>query len=161
MVPNKEVETLWNYISRSIARIMVCLDGLSEDDLNWKPLHSANSLYVLAIHMMGNAEFNILAVLCHQNILRQREDEFSAHGTTAESAQEKWRGIQERITSHLAQLPPHTLDQEQEHPRRGRIAGRDLMMGVVRHAAEHVGHAELTRDLLFAARGRALPPREF
>jgi hypothetical protein len=161
MVPNKEVETLWNYISRSIARIILCLDGLNEDDLNWKPLDNANSLYVLAIHMMGNVESNILGVLCHQNMLRQREDEFSAHGTTAESVQQKWREIQERITSHLAQLPPYILDQEQEHPRRGRITGRDLMIVVARHAAEHVGHAELTRDLLFTARGRALPPREF
>jgi hypothetical protein len=161
MVLNKEVESLWNYISRSVARIILCLDGLNEGDLNWKPLDNANSLYVLAIHMMGNVDSNLLGVLCHQNIIRQRENEFSAYGTSSDSVQQKWREIQERITSYLTQLPPNILDQELVHPRRGKITGRDLMITIARHAAEHVGHAELTRDLLFTARGRALPPREF
>ena len=114
MAPDEEIKSLWRYIGRSVDRVLVCLDGLSEDDLNWRPLDSANS-----------------------------------------------RQLQHSVSSHLARLPSGALDQEYEHPRRGRITGRDLLITIARHMAEHVGHAELTRDLLFTARGRELPKRDF
>jgi hypothetical protein len=110
---------------------------------------------------MGNIEANILGVLCHQNITRHREDEFKAWGSSIEPIQERWRNVQERISSNLARLSSTDLSREYEHNRRGKITGRDLLIVVARHAAEHVGHAELTRDLLFTTHGRALPAREF
>jgi hypothetical protein len=161
MLPDKEVESFWRFIKSSIDRIMSCLDGLDEDDLNWRPLDNANSLYVLAVHAIGNVEANILGVLCHQNIKRERESEFKAHGVSIEPVQKRWRDVRKNISSCLAGLTSNDLDKEYEHPRRGKITGRDLLIIVTRHAAEHVGHAELTRDLLYTARGRALPEREF
>jgi uncharacterized damage-inducible protein DinB len=161
MSPDKEIESLWRYIRRSVDRILSCLDGLEEDDLNWRPLESANSVYVLAVHMIANVEANILGVLCLQKINRNREDEFKALGSSIEPVLQRWRDVQERISSHLAPLSSKDLDKEYEHPRRGKVTGRDLLITIARHAAEHVGHAELTRDLLFTARGRPLPEREF
>ena len=161
MSPVKEIESLWNYIRRSVERILSCLDGLEEDDLNWSPLESANSVYVLAVHMIANVEANILGVLCSQNIIRHREEEFKARGSSVEQVRQRWLDVQERISSHLAPLSSKDLDKEYEHPRRGKVTGRDLLITIARHAAEHVGHAELTRDLLFTARGRPLPERDF
>lgn len=161
MSPDKEIDSLWGYIRRSVDRILSCLEGLEEDDLNWRPLESANSVYVLAVHMIANVEANILGVLFFQNIIRHREEEFKARGSSVEPIQQRWLDIQERISSRLAQLSLSDLDKEYEHPRRGKITGRDLLITIARHAAEHVGHAELTRDLLFTARGRPLPEREF
>ncbi|OGN99057.1 MAG: hypothetical protein A2Y58_00485 [Chloroflexi bacterium RBG_13_51_52] len=161
MLPDKEIESFWRFIRRSVDRILLCMDGLDETDLNWRPLDNANSLYVLATHIIGNIEANIHGVLCHQNINRQREAEFKAYGSTIETIQQRWRELQERISSHLAKLSSKDLDTEYAHPRRGMITGRDMLIVVARHAAEHVGHAELTLDLLFTARGRALPDREF
>ena len=161
MSPDKEIESFWGYIRRSVDRIFSCLEGLEEDDLNWRPLDSANSLYVLAVHIIANVEANILGVLCSQDIIRHREEEFKARGSSVEPVQKRWLDIQERISSQLAKLSSKDLDKEYAHPRRGRITGRDLMITIARHAAEHVGHAELTRDLLFTARGRPLPEREF
>ena len=161
MSPVKEIESLWNYIRRSIDRILSCLDGLEEDDLNWHPIDSANSVYVLAVHMIANVEANILGVLCSQDIIRHREEEFKARGSSVEPVRQKWLDVQERISSQLAPLSSRDLDREYEHPRRGKVTGRDLLITLARHAAEHVGHAELTRDLLFTARGRPLPEREF
>ena len=161
MLPDKEIESLWRYIRRSIDRILSCLDGLEEDDLNWRPLENANSLYVLAIHMIANVEANILGVLCFQNIVRHRDEEFKARGSSIEPVKKRWREVQEVVSSHLAKLSSKDLGKEYAHPRRGKITGRDLLITIARHAAEHVGHAELTRDLLFSARGRTLPDREF
>ena len=158
---NTDIETSWNYIRRSIDRIFSCLEGVDGEDLNWRPLSSANSLYILATHVMANVESNILGVLCGLEILRNRDDEFKARGISSKSLKEKWYEIQERISINLSKLPSGALDQKYVHPRRGKITGRDHLILIARHMAEHVGHAELTRDLLFTARGRALPPREF
>jgi hypothetical protein len=161
MLTDKKIESLWGFIKSSVDRIISCLDGLNEADLNWRPLENASSLYVLAIHTIGNVELNILGVLCRQNIVRHRDEEFEARGSSVETVLQRWREVQERISSQLARLSSIDLDKEYEHPRRSKITGRDLLITIARHAAEHVGHAELTRDLLYTARGRALPEREF
>ncbi len=158
MLSDKEVELFWSYIGSSVDRILLCLDGLDENDLNWRPLDNANSLYVLAIHTIGNIEENMLGVLCGQQVNRRREDEFKVHGTKIEPVKQRWHEVQQRIHSQLTHID---LDREYEHPRRGRITGRDVLIVVGRHAAEHTGQAELTRDLLFIARGRSLPDREY
>jgi hypothetical protein len=106
-------------------------------------------------------EANILGILGGQEINRQREREFSAHGSSIEPVRQRWREVRESVSACLAGFSSKDLDIEYTHPRRGRVTGRDLLITIARHAAEHVGHAELTRDLLFTARGRKLPEREF
>ncbi len=161
MEQNQEVEMLWRFIESSLNRILACLNGLNEDDLNWRPMENSNSLYALGAHMLGNVEQNILGVLGGQSIHRQREAEFRAKGRSAEPIQAKWQGLQGQIQECLANLPAGELERERAHPRRGQITGRQLLIVVARHAAEHVGHAELTRDLLFVERGRKVPQREY
>jgi len=80
----QELDSFWGFISRSIERIIACLDGLPADELNWRPLENANSLYVLATHILGTTEENILGVLCGQPVQRKRAEEFAARGTTVE-----------------------------------------------------------------------------
>lgn len=161
MAQDRGIESFWSFIRKSVDHIISCLDGLDETDLNWRPLDNANSLYVLAIHTMGNVEENILGVLCNQKVNRQREDEFKVHGSAIEPIKQRWRDIQERVSSQLSKLVSIGLDREFGHPRRGKITGLDILIVVARHAAEHKGQAELTRDLLFTARGKALPERQY
>ncbi len=156
-----EIESLWNYIKRSIDRIFSCLEGLDEEDLNWRPLRNANSLYILATHVIANVESNILGVLCGLEISRNRDNEFKARGSSAEPLKQRWYELQGKISMNLSELPPGALDKEYIHPRLGKITGRDNFIVIARHIAEHVGHAELTRDLLFTKLGRKLPDREF
>lgn len=159
MPHRQEIDSFWGFIFRSIERIIACLDGLAEDDLNWRPLNNASSLYVLATHILGTTEENILGVLCGQPTQRQRKAEFIAQGTSVEALQLKWHDLQKRIMQSLEQLPPEELEREREHPRRGQLTGREVLIVVARHAAEHMGQAKLTRDLLFVERGRTPPPR--
>jgi hypothetical protein len=160
MLPDKEVELFWHKIADSIDRILACLDGLDETDLNWRPLENANSLFVLATHVIGNIEENIATIL-HQSVDRQREKEFSAWGTSGEPVLQRWRELQEHISSRLAELTSKDLDREYAHPRQGTISGREILLVAARHAAEHAGQAELTRDLLFSLRGRKFPERKY
>ena len=45
------------------------------------------------------------------------------------------------------------LDAAREHPRRGTLTGRDVLIVVARHTAEHWGEAQLTRSLMKARDG--------
>ena len=45
------------------------------------------------------------------------------------------------------------LDGARPHPRRGIITGRDVLIVVARHTAEHWGEAQLTRSLMKARSG--------
>jgi hypothetical protein len=101
-IADNEIASFWPFITSSVDRILLCLDGLNENDLNWRPLENANSLYVLATHTMGNVEENILGVLCNQNVHRLREDEFKALGYSFEPVQQRWHEIKEYISSNLA-----------------------------------------------------------
>ena len=67
MKETQEIEVFWRLIANSIERLVECLHGLNADQLNWRPLESANSLYVLATHTMGSAERNILGVFCRES----------------------------------------------------------------------------------------------
>lgn len=158
---DEEVSALWDFVKRSVNRILSCLEGLDEDDLNWHPISNANSLYVIATHIVANIEANILGVLCGERIVRQRDKEFKAYGTNTAPIKQKWDEVQEKISTYLSKFTSADLNKEYQHPRMGVIKGRNLLITVSRHAAEHVGHAELTRDLLFTARGRTIPKRDF
>jgi DinB family protein len=140
----------WRYITSSIDRLLTCLDGLTEAELNWRPLAEANSLAVLAVHTLANAEQSILGVLCGQPVQRRRELEFLAKAVSPEPIQTQWRELRERLANSLAQVSPAELEKERDHPRHGRVTGREALLIVARHAAEHLAHAELTRDLLRA-----------
>lgn len=161
MSEKQQIDTFWGYISRSIDRIIVCLDGLPEDDLNWRPIETANSLYVLATHILGTTEENIVGTLCGQQVERQREAEFAASGASAEPIQSKWSELRIRIEQCLEHLPSGELDRKREHPRRGQLTGREVLIVVARHAAEHMGQAEFTRDLLLVSQGKTPPRRKY
>jgi uncharacterized damage-inducible protein DinB len=158
---SEEVESYWRYIKGSVDRIVACLDGLDEKDLNWKPLENANSLYVLASHTMTNLEENLIGVLGGAQSFRAREEDFKVSGGSAQPLQQRWRELNENVSSRLGQLSDDAMCKEFTHPRRGKVKGRDVFIVVARHAAEHMGQAELTRDLLFKARGRPIPIRQF
>lgn len=150
MPSNPEIALFWRYIVSSLDRLVACLDNLSTAEINWRPLPTANSLYVLAIHTLANAEENLLGTLCGLPVARQRQAEFAAEGVSAEVIYQQWQSLRRHLKQHLVTLPTTALNELRQHPRRGVVTGRDLLIIVARHAAEHLGQAELTRDLLQA-----------
>ena len=68
---------------------------------------------------------------------------------------QRWQDLCELLCLALDNLPPAEFDREFWHARRGPLTGCEILLVVARHAAEHLGQAELTRDLLNAARGWA------
>jgi uncharacterized damage-inducible protein DinB len=148
-----EIGVFWRSIASSLDRLLDCVVGMSEADLSWRPgARGANSLAVLAVHTLGNLEENLLGTLCGREVRRDREAEFHAAAVSAAALREHWRGLRAEVETALAALDDLALDLDRTHPRRGTLTGREVLLVVARHVAEHMGQAELTRDLLRAAR---------
>ena len=150
-----ETATFWRYIARSVDHLVEILDGLGEAELNWRPpAPETNSLFVLATHTIANTEENILATLCGKPLRRERAAEFEAYATTSQPLRERWAHLRQQVEGALADLPPGALNAMRQHPRRGSLTAREILIVVARHAAEHLGQAQLTRDLMKAAIGK-------
>ena len=121
-------------------------------ELNWRPLDDASSLYALATHTIGNVRHSFLNVLCGLPVTRHRDAEFMVSGGSAAEIDARWNELTVQISDAIEELPATELDRERDHPRRGSISGRELLIVVARHAAEHYGQAQLTRDLVRARR---------
>jgi len=149
-----EVESFQHFIFDTIDSIVDALDGLSADELNRRPAApAANSLYAIATHVLGNAEENLLGRLCGQPHGRTYATEFTAAAPVPDAIRERWTELRDRIGKHLAALTRDDLDAARQHPRRGTITGRDVLIVVARHTAEHWDEAQLTRSLMKARSG--------
>jgi hypothetical protein len=98
----------------------------------------------------GNAEENLLGTLCGEPHGRHYASEFSAAAPVPDAVRERWVRVRDRIAKSLGTLTRADLDAVRQHPRRGTITGRDVLIVVARHAAEHWGEAQLTRSLMKA-----------
>ena len=152
MQDTREIDLYWHKIRDTVDELVGCLEGVSSGDLDWSPLDDANSLYVLTTHTMGNVRHNLLNGLCGLPLSRDRDAEFVVKGGSAVEIEAHWNELKSQISDSIEELPPSELDRERDHPRYGIISGRELLILVATHAAEHYGQAQLTRDLLKAQR---------
>ena len=152
MESSREMDLFWEKIRNTLDELVGCLEGLDSDALDWRPLDDASSLYALATHTIGNVRHSFLSVLCGLPVTRERDAEFMVSGGSAAEIEARWNELKDQISDAIEELPAIELDLERDHPRRGSISGRELLIVVARHAAEHYGQAQLTRDLIKAQR---------
>jgi uncharacterized damage-inducible protein DinB len=144
-----EVAVFWRYIASSLDRLVACAAALDEAELGWRPpAEGANSLRVLAVHTLANAEENLLGLLGVEDAGRDRDAELRAAAGDGPELERRWRSLRARIERALDGLDGGALERPYAHPRRRAVSGREVLIVVARHAAEHLGQAELTRDLL-------------
>lgn len=136
------------------------LGDLPDDALNQPvPLPESNSLFALATHLVGAAEFWVLALAGGRAVERDRSAEFHASGTGAQLTARYRRFIQ-ALHEVLDPLPDAALSQIAEPPSayRGTIGDapvtlRECLIHAVEHAALHQGHIQITRGLVLAEAG--------
>jgi hypothetical protein len=151
-----EVGAFWRYIASSLDRLVDLARTIDPGGLHWfPPAEATNSVAVLVVHTLGNAEENILETLCGHHVGRDRSDEFVERPYNGAELHEVWQTLRPHLEAALTELTVADLDSDKSHPRRGAISGRDVLIVVARHAAEHLGQAELTRDLWLTAQARS------
>jgi hypothetical protein len=141
-----EAEQFWHYISGSLGRLVALIEQEPDEVIRYRPpIPEANSILGLAHHTLANAADNLLGVLQGMPTDRDRETEFE--DMERQGLLEMWGVLRAELESTLAELPAGALDRIVKHGWRGEIAAREVLIIVARHAAEHLGQAEITRDL--------------
>ncbi len=156
---NAEISLYATRLRRLLDKLVELVDGLEEAQLNWRPpLRDANSRYVLVAHVLGNLEAWVLGIACGQAIDRDRPAEFAASGPEAGALIERARVLGRRFDEALAALPEDALSEQREPskllwgegaPEQRTV--REALMETIDHAAVHLGHIHLTRDMAEAA----------
>jgi uncharacterized damage-inducible protein DinB len=152
MVTTAEQMLFWRYIASTIDQLIAVAEELDGDGLNWTPpATGANSVCALATHVLGNARENLIEVLCGLPFGRARQAEFESTCDSPAVLRGRWLALRAEVQEQFSKITQADLDRRLVHPRRGEITGREVLIVVARHAAEHRGQAELTRDLYLAS----------
>ena len=114
------------------------------------PAESPNSILVLARHMLANVEVNISGSLGGDEVSYDREGAFG-DDVTREEVLASWAELRPRLETTMRELRPERISGLVKHHWRGEIPGREVLIVVARHTAEHLAHAELTRDMARSA----------
>jgi uncharacterized damage-inducible protein DinB len=150
-----EIEIYSKYIRKQIADIHASLRSLSDEHINQRPnVPGANSGYVIATHVLGNARAWILGIACGQPLSRDRAAEFASAGTY-ETLGKAADALSGEIDKALAGLDPSTLNDRFVPPQElwgegepNEISRREALTHVLEHASMHLGQIHLTRDLV-------------
>jgi uncharacterized damage-inducible protein DinB len=154
-MPSAETQSFSNHFSYEFDRLLRTLEGLDDEAVNWKPAPSANSLLVLVTHALASAEDHVVRRAGGKPVVRSRDAEFAAKGD-ASHLRARAAEVKRRIDEALAGLEGR-LDEERERSLDtwpGPWTVRVTLLHSIAHTAEHAGHAELTRDLYVAMRGK-------
>jgi hypothetical protein len=111
-----------------------------------------NSPYVLGAHVLGNARAYLIGIASEQDFTRDRPGEFASSGESAKALRTQLESLEAEIA---AALPTLNLDKRLQPPQElwgpnptREITVRRALLQVIEHASLHLGHLELTRDLL-------------
>ena len=136
-------------------RILTATDGLSADQLDAAPWDDSSTLFILATHAISATEWNFVEVLAGQKVDRSRQAEFDSRAASFDDPHgllsERLAGARAAIESALAELSDDAWDGPHYHMFMDKnLSGHELVVRALAHTAEHVGHAEMTRQWLDA-----------
>jgi hypothetical protein len=150
---SSEIESFKVRFAYEFDRLLETVADLEDDAVNWKPpAPGTNSLLVLVTHALASAEDHVVGKAAGETVVRNRDAEFASKGDPGHLAA-RAAEVRRRIDDALAGLEGR-LDEERDPPfgkwPGSRATVRDRLVHSISHTAEHVGHAQLTRDLLKA-----------
>jgi uncharacterized damage-inducible protein DinB len=128
-------------------RLAAVVKGLSPEQLDRVPAEGANSIAVLITHTLGS-NTDWLSRAAGRTISRDRDSEFLARQRTADdlvaAIESAGRAATELVTTALA---------AGENTERTGSGGKPRTIAyciahVLKHASEHLGHAEVTRQVV-------------
>ena len=156
-----EAQTLVRQIRATIDRTIERLEGLDEAQLNRVPaLDGANSPYVIAVHVLGNARAWVLGIAAGQPLHRDRPAEFASSGKPID-LRHLWTELAPELERAVEGLKPGALERRlvpsNELWGEGvphEVSVREALLHVVEHASIHLGQLQVTLDLMKGEAGR-------
>ncbi len=152
MIP--EISDYLASIERQRARVFAALEQAPPEAWNWRPTRAeTNSLFVLATHVIGAEQWLILELIGGAAATRNRPAEFVATANPAAPAQtlDALRAEYERVASEtralFERLTAADLTSTRHRAGQGDVSVRWIILRVIEHSSEHLGHMELTKQL--------------
>ena len=148
------VDAVASYVDQAVDAMTGIVLELGDETANRRPdLPGANSPYVLLRHCLGVLEYWGGHVVAGRAVDRDRDAEFVSSGPVAAlaaAAQEAKRRFQADLATAEPAAPPRGT-----HPTTGRdelemASQGHALLHVMEELCQHLGHAEITRDLLRA-----------
>ena len=125
------------------------VSGLSPRQLDWSPGEGMNSLAVLAAHTGGAERFWLGDVVMGERTGRDRDQEFATTQSDEATLVSALDTGLDQAARAFAALTTAQLAEPRTSPRDGREFSVAWSIGhVLQHTALHLGHMEITRQLL-------------
>ncbi len=123
---------------------------LDDRTINAEPAPGANSTFVLVTHMAGATRFWTEHIVLGLPTNRDRDAEFVARGTVAEALDtiRSTRAGLDQLATALAEATHLSVTPETQTPLAGTWTVGAAMIHVYEELAQHLGHAELTADVV-------------
>ncbi|MFD8090257.1 DinB family protein [Streptomyces malaysiensis] len=140
------------FLRRAFDGMLDALEDLGDDLGNvHPPLPGANSVYAIAYHCAGVADYWTGHILAGREVDRDRTAEFTATGT-AHDLRQTVDALFERLETDLESVTPtapprNTPPADFEGPDRP-LSVRGVQLHVLEELAQHHGQVQITRDLL-------------
>jgi uncharacterized damage-inducible protein DinB len=117
-------------------KIRIAVEGLSEEQLWWRPDHGGNAVGNLILHLCGNLSLWVLRTLGGASFERDRPTEFAADRSHAKrELVERLREVIDRCRQVAERLTPDDLRAPRE------VQGlRTDGLGALYHAVEHMSY---------------------
>ena len=147
-----------HYVDRAVDTMAGIVHTLGDELANDKPaLPGANSPFAILTHCLGVMEFWGGEKIAGRTVVRDRAAEFTATGSVDElatkAAQQKERFAADLESLHALAPPRGTVSPKDADLPLGRTQG-GVVLHVIEELYQHLGHMEITRDLLLAVAGQ-------
>ena len=128
--------------------IKQCIDGLPQKALDWVPGAEMNSLCVIVVHVAGSERYWMGDIVSLEDSGRDRDAEFRAKGLDEAELKRRLDDSLSYVKSVLERMSLEDLETICVFPKDGRTFTKGwAIYHVLEHVANHLGHAQLTRQL--------------
>lgn len=144
-----EAQALVEQFERIHAEIFKWSEGLTDDQINWKPpVNDTNSIGNLMSHILGAEMFSVVERIGGHSINRDRAAEFSDRVTRDWLVQRRSE-VEKRVRETLDKLTSADLARVVTTPNGEAPVGKFLLY-LVSHLSGHMGQVIMTRKVLDA-----------
>ena len=144
-----EAQALCDQFEQVNNEIFKWADGLTDDQLNWKPSgKDTNSIGILMSHIMGVEIFQVAERVGGQSVNRDRASEF-ADRATREALVQRRAEVEKLLRETFDKLTLADLSRTLRTPN-GEVPIIKSLINSVSHISDHMGQVILTRKLLDA-----------
>ena len=144
--------------SQSLDMLRDAIDGLPPEALAWTPAPNTNSMAVLVRHSLSALPFFFACSAGKVGSIKEyratdRADAFKVLGGTSEELKTLIAGAIPKLELLVANGTQANLDAMVEWPTEDptlKRTGAEMLINIVGHLREHVGHSQLMRDIWLA-----------